>query len=274
MKRVYLTQVFPWLLPLRRKQRLLFFYSKMKWDHNRYAEEQSANLLPYCIFETGCPMYNTSTGFDMVFQENKVFNLKLAAAKLNGLIIRPGETFSFWWSVRDADKETPYKEGLVERYGRLTTEQGGGLCMLSNLLFWMLLHTPMTITERHGHTKKDFPEPPSDAIKGVDATVSEGWLDLKLTNNTQFTYQIILQFDRERLYGMVFTDEKTDSFLEIRNGPENYLRKNGAIFEAVDILRLERNVVTGEVVQEEVVYKNRCEIGYQLPEDIVIQEEI
>ena len=58
-------------------------------------------------------MYNTQTGFDMRYQRNKVYNLKLAAAPLDGLIIGPGETFSFCQAVRHADRQVRYKEGLT-----------------------------------------------------------------------------------------------------------------------------------------------------------------
>ena len=160
MTRRRMTQIFPWLLPLRRWQRRFCFYAKMGWDDIPYATCRERQELPYPLFETSCPMYNRETGFDMVYQENKVFNLKLAAATLDHLLIRPGETFSFWRLVRYADRDTPYRDGLSEVDGKLTVQKGGGLCQLSNLLCWMFLHTPLTLTERHGHQVKDFPEPP------------------------------------------------------------------------------------------------------------------
>lgn len=118
------------------------FYTKMRWDGAVYASHRERKRLPHLLFETTCPMYNRETGFDMVYQENKVFNLKLAAATLDRLLIRPGETFSFWRLVRYADRKTPYRDGLAEVNGKLTVQPGGGLCQLSNLLFWMFLHTP------------------------------------------------------------------------------------------------------------------------------------
>lgn len=142
MTRRRITQIFPWLLPLRRWQRRLCFYAKMQWDGAAYATCRKKQELPYLLFTTSCPMYNRETGFDMVYQENKVFNLKLAAAPLDHLLIRPGETFSFWRLVRHADRDTPYQDGLAEVDGKLTIQKGGGLCQLSNLLCWMFLHTP------------------------------------------------------------------------------------------------------------------------------------
>ena len=78
------------------KQRLFCFYAGMRLDGNQYAEAKFEILLPYQLFETSCPLYNQETGFDMVYQENKVFNLKLAAATLDRVVIRSNETFFFW----------------------------------------------------------------------------------------------------------------------------------------------------------------------------------
>ena len=97
----------------------------------------------------------------------------MVAAALDKVIIVPNETFSFWKLVRYADRDIPYKDGLTVVDGKLTTTSGGGLCQMNNLLFWMFLHTPFTVVERYGHGIKDFPELPSDAPMGVDATISE-----------------------------------------------------------------------------------------------------
>ncbi|MGM9587601.1 MAG: glycopeptide resistance accessory protein VanW [Candidatus Limivicinus sp.] len=271
MTRKRLTQRFPWLLPLRRKQRIFCFYQKMRFDRNRYAAARRETALPYQVFETRCPMINRQTGFDLQFQENKVFNLKLAAKKLDGLLIRPGETFSFWQAVRGADRETPYKEGLAEVNGRLTTQQGGGLCMLSNLLFWLLLHTPLTVLERHGHNVKDFPEPPSDAPLGVDATVAEGWLDLKVRNDTESTWQLMIGFDKEHIIGRIYTDRDTGDQYKVVNENLCYTREGGRIYEEVEVVR-KRCAASGVVTERKGLYKNRCAIGYQLPPETEIKE--
>lgn len=272
MSRKYLTQMLPFLLPIRQKQRIFCFYMGMRLDQNRYARTQSGRLLPYEIFESGCLMKNTQTGLPMIYQENKVFNLKLAAKKLDGLIIRPKETFSFCLAVRDADKEIAYKEGLTEVYGKLTAQQGGGLCMLSNLLFWVFLHTPLTIVERHGHGKKDFPEPPSDAPMGVDATVLEGWLDLKVRNDTSTAYQICISFDDQFIYGSIRADKDSDREIQVINGPTTYYRERNRIFEEVDVIQNTFSRTSGKCLSSRILYRNCCEIGYSLPDDIRIIE--
>ena len=119
MPRKRITQVFPGLLSLRRKQRIACFYLGMRLDAKQYAAKKSDVLLPHLVFASACPMYNPDTGFDMVYQENKVFNVKLAASQLEGALIRPGETFSFWKYVHAADKHIPYKNALAELNGEL-----------------------------------------------------------------------------------------------------------------------------------------------------------
>lgn len=261
MKRKRLTVLFPWLTPLRVKQRKLFFYAGMRRDGRRYAETISVSLMPHELYSARFALYNHETGFDIVYQKNKVFNMKLAAKALNGLLIKPGETFSFWRSVRRADKHTPYKDGLVVVNGELTTSQGGGLCLMSNLLFWIFLHTPLTVLERHAHMVKDFPTPPNTGPEGVDATVREGWLDLKIKNETDTTFQIKIDFDDEHITGVILVDKRASCSYEITSGNLCYFRKSGKIYERVSVF-----------CNQELLYENVCEIGYQLHDDIIIDE--
>ena len=273
MSRKRLTQIFPWLLPLRIRQRLFCFYTGMRLDGNRYAAAKSEDLFPYQLFETSCPLYNRETGFDMMYQENKIFNLKLAAATLDRVVIRPHETFSFWKLVRYADRDTPYKDGLTVVDGKLTTAPGGGMCQMSNLLFWMFLHAPLTIVERYGHGVKDFPEPPSDAPMGVDATVSEGWLDLKVKNETEASFQISIAFDKEHIIGRLLTDKDVGQSYEVVNGTPLYYRKNNKVFEEVDVNQKTILSTTGKCVSAKLLYRNKCEIGYPLPDGTEIAEK-
>ena len=265
MPRKRLTQVFPFLLPLRRWQRKQLFYLKMALDRNCYAKSHCAGLLPHTVFESGASMVNEHSGFPIEYQYNKVHNLRLAARPLNHLIIRPGETFSFCRCTRHADRETPYKDGLVLQNGEITGAYGGGLCQLSNLLFWMFLHTPLTIVERHGHGVKDFPEPPSDAPAGVDATVAEGWLDLRVRNDTTASFQIAVAFEEGRIIGRVLTDREPGPTYQVIGEGLRYTREGDAVFEEVDILRCTVDKATGLFLSAERLYRNRCRIGYPLP---------
>lgn len=273
MRRRRITQIFPWLLPIRKKQRMFCFYLNMKIDGKKYAKIIQDERLPYPIIKADSTLYNYETGFDMKYQENKVFNLKLAAKTMDGLLINPGETFSFWKLVHYADKQIPYRDGLVVVNGKLTTSYGGGLCQISNLLFWLFLHTPLTIMERHGHSVKDFPDPKGDTLVGVDATVADGWFDLKIKNNTDSAYQIKISFDEEKMYGEIVTNQEILHSYEIKNGDIHYETINQEVFQKADVMRYKIDTNTGECMQEELLYQNKCKIGYPLQEEITQKEE-
>ena len=96
MARKRLTQIFPFLIPIRQKQRTFCFYLTMKMDRHTYAHSRSERPLPYVLHHAQFPLINYESGYDLVYQQNKVHNLKLVAQTMDGLLIRPGETFSFW----------------------------------------------------------------------------------------------------------------------------------------------------------------------------------
>jgi len=241
----------------------------MRFDGHLYSKTVSADRYTHKLFETNAALINSSTGFDMIYQENKVHNLKLAARTLNGLLIKPGETFSFWQCVRHADKHTPYKDGLTVKNGMLDTASGGGLCQMSNLLFWIFLHSPLTIIERHTHRVKHFPTP--KMLPGTDATVSEGWRDLKVKNETDMTFQIRIEFNEESIFGILYTDSDMACSYEITGRDLIYFRKEGRTFEKILIYR--HRINTDKTITENLLYENICPIGYQLSDDTVILEK-
>ncbi len=243
----------------------------MRADKDRYSEVLCENKLGCKVFEARCPLINRATKYDITYQYNKIFNLKLAAKKLDGLMIKPGETFSFWKAVRYADKQIPYKDGLIVVDGKLTTAPGGGLCQMSNLLFWVLLHSPLTITERHAHRIKDFPSLQKDAPNGTDATIREGWLDLKVKNETSANFQIGIDFCGENIVGTLYSDRMLPHKYSVSGRNECYFRKDGKIFEQIEIFRTETDLNTGEKSAEVPLYVNLCEVGYALPKHITIQ---
>ena len=94
----------------------------------------------------------------MYLQHNKVSNLRLAIQKLDKLIIKPGQLFSVWKLVGRPTILKGYLDGLVLNNGNIEKGIGGGLCQLGNLLYWMALHTPLSIVERWRHSYDVFPD--------------------------------------------------------------------------------------------------------------------
>ncbi len=271
MKRKHITQIFPFLLPIRRAQRKLFFYAGMYFDSNRYAITITPGTLSHCIYFDQSKLINENTGFDMHYQKNKVFNLRLACETVDMLLIRPQETFSFWHLVRTADKYERYKDGLALINGELCTMRGGGLCHLSNFLYWMFLHTPLTVIERHPHKIQDFPSPDEGDPAGIDATVSEGWSDLKVQNRTDATFQINLSVDNNYLYGRILTDQPFPYAYKVFNRDKRFFQKNGRVYGIIPVIRQTVDRITDKVLSERCLYTDICEIGYPLPNEIEIK---
>ncbi|NUU62115.1 VanW family protein [Paenibacillus agri] len=194
-----------------RRSRLRLFVGKRYFIWKRYwlwytrrgklAVHRSGDRLPYTIMEHATPLLRSLRNVDMQFQYNKITNLRLAVAKLDGLLIRPGETFSYWRSIGKPSKRKGYVEGMVLHYGGFQAGIGGGLCQLSNLIYWMTLHTPLTVKERHRHSYDVFPDEQRTQPFGSGATCSYNYLDLQLTNNTDSTFQLNLWLDDTHLRG-------------------------------------------------------------------------
>ena len=79
----------------------------------------------------------------MWLQHNKVRNLELASGRVDGILIAPGETFSFNKVVGNCTRRKGYVEGMKLSNGDAEAGVGGGICQLANLLHWMFLHAPL-----------------------------------------------------------------------------------------------------------------------------------
>lgn len=75
-------------------------------------------------------------------QENKAISLALAAPNIDGILIKPGEVFSFWHLVGYCSEKKGYKMGMTVSSNGPDPGIGGGLCQFTNLLHWMVLHSP------------------------------------------------------------------------------------------------------------------------------------
>lgn len=274
MSRKRITEVFPFLLPLRIWQRNFFWTMKKKLDKNKYAKEIGKELLPYNITQSKTFMINKDSGQDIIYQKNKVDNLKIASKTIDQLLIYPGEVFSLCWSLRKSKKYGKYKDGLILMNGSLTTQKGGGLCHLSDLLYYLFLMSPLTIVERHGHKVKSLPNPDKNALEGIDATINSGWLDLQVRNDTKNIYQIHLSFDEDYMYGKILSNEESNIDYTIINENFKYIKRKGKVYESCSVIKVCTNKKTNKTTSKKKLYDEVVEITYKLDPKIEIEEEI
>ena len=128
------------------------------------------------LIGTGTSLYQHSI-------PNRVFNVDLAATRVNGTLVPPGETFSFVKAVGDVSSLTGYKQAYVITNGKTVLGDGGGVCQVSTTLFRAALDAGLPIIERHPHAYRvGYYE--QDSPAGIDATVYVPSVDLKFKNDT------------------------------------------------------------------------------------------
>lgn len=116
--------------------------------------------------------------------ENRVYNISLAARRLNGILLAPGDIFSFNKAVGDISSFTGYKQAYVIENGRTVLGDGGGVCQVSTTLFRAVLNAGLPIVERNAHAYRvGYYE--QDSGPGIDATVYSPSVDFKFKNDTK-----------------------------------------------------------------------------------------
>jgi len=177
-------------------------YGEWFLTRKRYARTVNRGItLPHVIFSHHTPLLRKLRNVNMQLQQNKIVNLKLASTCINGLVLKPGETFSFWKMVGKTTHRKGYLKGMVLNNGDFYAGTGGGLCQMSNLIYWITLHTPLTVTERWRHNYDVFPDSNRTQPFGSGATVAYNYIDLQIKNETNADYQLLIWLDDQDLNG-------------------------------------------------------------------------
>ncbi len=146
----------------------------------------SAADYPVLVSEKSSPLKREVAGSLSAHTVEKTRNLELGAARLNGLVIMPGEVFSFNRTIGPSTRRLGYLPALEFRDGETVTAVGGGLCQLANLIVLSGIETGMEIIERHRHSLDLFPDANRTAPFGCGATVFYNHVDLRLRNTLDF----------------------------------------------------------------------------------------
>lgn len=164
--------------------------------NERLKEEKEEYVLPLKITEPSVTVASLgekaftdklsryTTNYD-ASNKNRDNNLKLAAEKLNGTIVSPGETFSYNKTIGARTIAAGFKEANAYAGGDVVLDVGGGICQLSSTLYNAVLLTNLKVTERHNHSFTTSYIP-----AGRDATVAWGSLDFKFENDRNYPIKI------------------------------------------------------------------------------------
>lgn len=198
-------------------------------------------------------------------QENKITNLGIAISRMNGVVIHPGETFSYWKLVGKPSKRKGYIEGLQLSRGEVRTGVGGGLCQLANLLYWLALHSPLEVAERHHHSFDPFPDDHRVLPFGSGASVFYNYVDLRFHNSTSQPFQFNLWLTDEHLKGTLNCGEEWPYAYHIEERNHQFHVKDGKNYRENEIWRRVVDKKTGLTMTEELLVHNYSEVKYEIP---------
>jgi vancomycin resistance protein VanW len=200
---------------------------------------------------------------DMQLQINKVTNLAIALRQITGIVIRPGETFSFCKLVGRPTQRKGYLHGMELSFGEARPGIGGGICQISNLIHWLVMHSPLTVTERYHHSFDPFPDDGRVLPFGSGATVFYNYRDYQFTNNTQYTFQVNLWLSEKCLEGELRIDTELDFAYHVFEKDHAFLKIDGQFYRRNEIWREKiLKYESGRVVDTELVTKNFARVTY------------
>lgn len=170
---------------------------------NRFINENINNTEPYYFDLTVLKPEITSVNTSAFFKDtlslytskitdsnaSRLNNVKLAAEKINGVILNPDEEFRYLAHIEPITTANGYTVANVYSNGKVEQDVGGGVCQVSSALYSAVLYADLEVTRRYNHSLVVHYVP-----LGQDATVSSGELDFRFRNNTNEPIKIKTTF--------------------------------------------------------------------------------
>lgn len=178
--------------------------------------------------------------------KNRTTNLILAANKINGTVLMPGETFSYNKVVGERTIEAGYKEAPIYVEGRVEDGLGGGICQITTTLYNAALFANLDIVERSNHQFV-----PSYVNASRDATVVYGAIDFKFKNNREYPIKITCSVSNGianfKIFGL-----KTENDYDVEITSKITGTTSNAIYsEAHKTLKKNGTIVSTEIISKD-----------------------
>lgn len=242
-------EISPFAYKISRRKCIVIRKIKNFFHFWKFANKRTDKVLPI-IYKHGSIIRRRLGNTETELQENKAVNLSIAAPKINGILINPGETFSFWELVGSDSKSRGYKEGLTISNGRPSKGIGGGLCQLTNLIHWMVLHSELSIIEHHHHDGLDlFPDFNRQIPFGTGTSIVYNYLDYRVINTTNRIYQLMVWSDGKYLRGELRADLPQNKSFHIHVEDEHFTQENGTVYRNGVVFKDAIDKRTGKLFQ-------------------------
>ena len=228
----------------------------------RFARTVQRSQLPAVVSRYSSHMIKKGPGIDPELQRNKANNIELASAKLNELIIRPGEVFSFWRLVGKTTERRGYKNGRVIIGNKIVPGLGGGLCNLGHTIHRLVLDSPLEVTEFHSHSDALAPDQGERVPFSTGTSICYNHVDFRFRNNTDQDVQLVLYCKDDVSYAELRSERPfpwryrlIEEDLHYKKIGEKYYRNSRIYRETID-------KSTDEVISRELVHDNHSEVMF------------
>lgn len=250
------------------KRNLKDFFSKEK-----FAKTRSKEKLPNLVSNHSSNIIRKGKGIDPKLQENKAINLELASNRINGILIRPGEVFSFWKTVGKATKKKGYKAGRVISKNKLKPGIGGGLCNLGNTINWLVLHSPLEIVELHTHSDALDPSAEKNRIPFSSGTsVSYNYIDYRFKNNSNQNIQLFVWCEAGKLKAELRSEAEFPLKYELVEENHHFRKKGDKYYRSSKIYRNAIEKSTENLLSKELIWDNNSMVMYDydlIPKELI-----
>ncbi|MCQ2508020.1 MAG: HAD-IIIA family hydrolase [Dorea sp.] len=239
-----------------------------------FASERTCNKLACVVSTQSSNLIKKGKGIDPVSQYNKATNIGLACDSMCGLIVHPGETFSFWKLVGETTEKRGYKAGRVIENNVLKPGLGGGLCNLANTLHLLVLDTPMEVTELHTHSDALAPDHGPHKPFATGTSVSYNNIDFRFKNTTDQKVQILVWTEDEKLFGEFRAERPFANTYRLVEEDHHFRKEGEKYFRVSKIYRETINKETGNVIAKDLLLDNHSEVMFdysQIPAELIRQ---
>lgn len=271
-KRKLFCEINPFCYAISEKKGILQRHIKDILSREKIAVTVTSDKLPNVVSARCSGLIKRGKDIDIRLQENKANNIRIACGRLNGLVIHPGEVFSFWKTVGSTTRRKGYKDGRVIIGGRLVPGIGGGLCNLGSLINLLILDSPLEITEFHTHSDALAPDNGKRIPLSSGTSVSYNYIDYRFKNNTDQNVQLLLWCDEEKLYGELRSEKEFPQCFEITEEDHHFRREGDKYYRISKIYKVTSDRITGRIIDKKLILDNHSEVMFSY--DLIPKEQI
>jgi vancomycin resistance protein VanW len=171
--------------------------------------------------------------------------------------------FSFWKLVGSCTASKGYLEGLVIKNNGVAEGVGGGMCQLTNLIHWLILHSPLTVLEHHHHNQFDlFPDFGRTVPFGTGTSIMYNYLDYQFINQTSHNFQLVIYTTDEHLCGELRSDSQVNQAYHVEERNAYFSRVEDIYYRHNEVYKVTVDKATGNKVDESLINRNRSKVLY------------